>query len=109
MHHLVDGSGRTGISRIVNANPFSALQTENSTFTAAQLTSFRAQLEHLPPSQTQPALGDLYILSFRDHNGYGDWTTRIYDKSNLPPEIVAIHKLAVTSKMAGTAIKGIDY
>ena len=108
MHDLVDGSGSTGISRIVSTDA-SVLQTENSTLTAAQMASLRASLRELPPSQTHPALSDLYILSFRDRNNYsyGNWTTRIYDKSRLPPAIVAIHKIAVPSKMAGTFIKGI--
>ena len=107
MHNLVDGSGSAGISRVVSTDTSLVLQTENSTLTAAQLKSLRASLRELPPSQPHPSLSDLYILSYRDHQGYGYWTTRIYDKSELPPAIIALHKIAVPSKMAGTFIKGI--
>ena len=105
MHNLVDGNGVTAISRIVSEDTSLVLQTENSNLTNAQLSALRASFQNLPPSQPHPTLSNLYILSFRDRDGYGDWTTRIYDKSKLPPEIVEAHKIAVTSRMAGTTIK----
>ncbi len=114
MHNLVDGDGRNGISRIyedktlTRSPPLSIQQTENSQLTPTQLSALRQLLQKLPPSQPHPALKDLYILSFRNRQGYGDWTTCIYDKSKLPPKIVEAHKIAVTSRMAGTAIEGIN-
>ncbi len=50
----------------------------------ADLARFQTILRALPPGETAPPLHRLLIVSLRDGP---TWTTRIYDRAHLPPQI----------------------
>ncbi len=108
MHNVIDASGSYSIVRVEMES--GTLQRDwnidHNKLAPARLSVLKAALRNLPPSQTHPDFANLYILSFND--GY-NWQSRVYDKSKLPPEVVAVHKLAVISRMTGTLIEGFNY
>lgn len=59
-------------------------------YTPGQVPALQKALSQMPPSAPKPTLDNLLIVSFW-HNQ--TWTTRIYDRSNLPPQIVKIHQI----------------
>ena len=57
----------------------------------AQINLFKAISKTLPPSAaTPPTLDNLLIVSFQQN---GQWTTRLYDRSNLPASVVKAHQI----------------
>ena len=62
-----------------------------SALAPAQLVRFQTLLRALPPGvATAPPLHRLLLVSFRDGP---NWTTRLYDRAHLPPQISQIAKL----------------
>lgn len=59
--------------------------------TPAQIAAFDKIAPTLPPNAaTPPPLADLLIVSFRSK---GQWTTRIYNRAQLPPTVVRAHQI----------------
>ena len=57
----------------------------------AQVTALEKVLPALPPSAPQPPLNRLLVVSFY----LGDtWTTRLYDRANLPAPVIKAHQIA---------------
>ena len=64
--------------------------TRTSVVPPARLKNFQTALRQMPPGLTRPPqLGHLLVISFQDG---AQWTTRIYDRDNLPPQIYRLNE-----------------
>lgn len=70
-------------------------------FKPSQLAALKKALPNLPSRKGTPTLNNLLILSFRDGK---TWTTRIYDKTNLPAAVIKIYKTIGASRIEGAPI-----
>ena len=79
------GSKTCGRSSVTATGPFT-----NQSIGTAQVAAFDKIAPILPPSASHPTLNNLLIVSYRDGK---TWTTRVYDRSDLPDSVVKIHRI----------------
>ena len=84
----LDASGRAG--RWLNAYNWSSQHQTWWRLTGEEMEQARETVPTLPASDSPPSLGWLLIVGF-DHGGV--WTTRIYDRTKLPPEVVQLCRI----------------
>lgn len=89
--------GQNGKTEYWQSTGADTIGTSPRPLSARRLAWIQTLLPTLPPgAATPPALSNLLIVSFwRD----GQWTTRLYDRSNLPPQVVQIYQILGISRM----------
>ena len=85
-----------------NASPMDIRTNSNRDFQfdSSQLAAMSKLLRALPPSAKMPLLDDLLMLSFWENQ---KWTTRIYNRSQLPVEVVRLYRIVGIPGLARTA------
>jgi hypothetical protein len=82
--HAVSLNGRSKMSRTVHNW---AVQGGQATLSPAEVQDFAKLVARLPESQSWIPVGNVVLVGFLDR---GAWSTRVYDKARLPPEVVSL-------------------
>jgi hypothetical protein len=69
----------------------------------AQVASIRQLITKLPPSVDAPVLKMTLLITFRDQKG--NVKTNIYDRRNLPPEVLRLYDLTGAQLESGSNVK----
>ena len=99
-HCYIDATGR--IFTAINVYNWAREASFDWQLTPKQMAELNEALQDMPPNAAQPTIKNLLVVNFLEA---GQPATRVYDRSQLPPQIVKLYQTLGASTIAGSSLE----